>query len=138
VTKASLSTESFLAAASFQDTTKVLTDAAIRGQVDHLVGLKENVIIGKLIPAGTGLLARRLAREQMLAGSDESGIYSLTEEQLEQPTGDRFHGNGDAEGETAALEGASSGNGSDQTPALHDNAQLEPVGATSLDQPEDG
>jgi DNA-directed RNA polymerase subunit beta' len=138
VTKASLSTESFLAAASFQDTTKVLTDAAIRGQVDHLVGLKENVIIGKLIPAGTGLLARRLAREQMLAGSDESGIYSLTEELLEQPTGDRFHGNGDTEGETAALEGALSGNGSDQTPALHDNAQLEPVGATSLDQPEDG
>lgn len=55
ITKASLQTESFLSAASFQETTKVLTEAAIRGKVDHLLGLKENVIIGKLIPAGTGL-----------------------------------------------------------------------------------
>ena len=55
ITKASLATESFLSAASFQETTKVLTEAAIKGKVDHLVGLKENVIIGKLIPAGTGL-----------------------------------------------------------------------------------
>ena len=55
ITKASLATESFLSAASFQETTKVLTDAAIKGKVDHLVGLKENVIIGKLIPAGSGL-----------------------------------------------------------------------------------
>ena len=55
ITKASLGTESFLSAASFQETTKVLTDAAIRGKVDNLLGLKENVIIGKLIPAGTGM-----------------------------------------------------------------------------------
>ncbi|HJS49482.1 MAG TPA: DNA-directed RNA polymerase subunit beta', partial [Gaiellaceae bacterium] len=55
ITKASLATESFLSAASFQETTKVLTDAAIEGKVDHLNGLKENVIIGKLIPAATGL-----------------------------------------------------------------------------------
>ena len=55
ITKASLQTESFLSAASFQETTKVLTDAAIRGKVDNLIGLKENVIIGKLIPAGTGM-----------------------------------------------------------------------------------
>ena len=55
ITKAALLTESFLSAASFQETTKVLTEAAIRGKVDHLQGLKENVIIGKLIPAGTGL-----------------------------------------------------------------------------------
>ncbi len=55
ITKASLATESFLSAASFQETTKVLTDAAIKGKVDHLVGLKENVLIGKLIPAGSGL-----------------------------------------------------------------------------------
>jgi len=58
VTKASLNTESFLAAASFQETTRVLTEAAITGATDHLIGLKENVIIGKLIPAGTGLAAR--------------------------------------------------------------------------------
>ena len=55
ITKASLSTESFLSAASFQETSRVLTDAALKGKVDHLLGLKENVIIGKLIPAGTGM-----------------------------------------------------------------------------------
>lgn len=55
ITKASLSTESFLSAASFQETTRVLTDAAVKGKIDELIGLKENVIIGKLIPAGTGM-----------------------------------------------------------------------------------
>ena len=59
ITKASLGTESFLSAASFQETTKVLTEAAIKGKVDHLMGLKENVIIGKLIPAGTGMTRYR-------------------------------------------------------------------------------
>ena len=59
ITKASLATESFLSAASFQETTKVLTEAAINGKVDHLLGLKENVIIGKLIPAGSGLTQYR-------------------------------------------------------------------------------
>jgi DNA-directed RNA polymerase subunit beta' len=55
ITKASLSTDSFISAASFQETTKVLTEASINGKVDHLVGLKENVIMGRLIPAGTGV-----------------------------------------------------------------------------------
>ena len=55
ITKASLATNSFLSAASFQETTKVLTEAAIKGKIDPLVGLKENVIIGKHIPAGTGM-----------------------------------------------------------------------------------
>ena len=55
ITKASLATDSFLSAASFQETTKVLTEAAIKGKVDPLLGLKENVIIGKLVPAGTGM-----------------------------------------------------------------------------------
>ena len=55
ITKASLATDSFMSAASFQETTKVLTEAAIKGKVDHLIGLKENVIIGKHIPAGTGM-----------------------------------------------------------------------------------
>ncbi len=59
ITKAALQTESFLSAASFQETTRVLTEAAIKGKVDHLIGLKENVIIGKLIPAGTGLQVYR-------------------------------------------------------------------------------
>ena len=55
ITKASLATNSFLSAASFQETTKVLTEAAINGRIDPLIGLKENVLIGKLIPAGTGI-----------------------------------------------------------------------------------
>ncbi len=64
VTKASLNTSSFLAAASFQETTRVLTEAAINGSKDHLIGLKENVIIGKLIPAGTGAPANVAARKE--------------------------------------------------------------------------
>ena len=67
VTKASLNTESFLAAASFQETTRVLTEAAMNGSTDHLVGLKENVIIGKLIPAGTGVEQRRELKERQRA-----------------------------------------------------------------------
>jgi len=59
ITKASLATDSFLSAASFQETTSVLTEAAIKGKVDPLMGLKENVIIGKLIPAGTGMTRYR-------------------------------------------------------------------------------
>jgi DNA-directed RNA polymerase subunit beta' len=91
ITKASLATESFLSAASFQETTKVLTDASIEGKVDRLLGLKENVIIGKLIPAATGLkqyrnveiapsekvpaaaLARPETEEQLLAALEEIG-----------------------------------------------------------------
>ncbi len=59
ITKASLETDSFLSAASFQETTRVLTDAAIKGKRDELLGLKENVIIGKLVPAGTGMARYR-------------------------------------------------------------------------------
>ena len=59
ITKASLSTESFISAASFQETTKVLTDASIAGKEDYLQGLKENVIMGRIIPAGTGLTQYR-------------------------------------------------------------------------------
>ena len=76
VTKASLNTSSFLAAASFQETTRVLTEAAINGAKDHLIGLKENVIIGKLIPAGTGAEARRLQAEKaaQLSPAEEEQI----------------------------------------------------------------
>ena len=59
ITKASLSTESFISAASFQETTKVLSDASVAGKVDHLKGLKENVIMGRLVPAGTGVKSYR-------------------------------------------------------------------------------
>ena len=71
ITKASLATDSFLSAASFQETTKVLTEAAIKGKVDHLVGLKENVIIGKLIPAGAGLGAYRHFAEELVPEKEE-------------------------------------------------------------------
>jgi len=66
ITKAALATDSFLSAASFQETTKVLTEAAINGKKDHLVGLKENVLIGKLIPAGTGLAAYQTLAEELV------------------------------------------------------------------------
>ena len=73
ITKAALLTESFLSASSFQETTKVLTEAAIKGKVDHLIGLKENIIIGKLIPAGTGMQRYRdvdIVRNVKMANSD--------------------------------------------------------------------
>ena len=79
ITKAALSTDSFLSAASFQETTKVLTEAAIYGKVDHLLGLKENVIIGKLIPAGTGLEQFRHSDE-----FDDDGEI-ITESAEEEP-----------------------------------------------------
>ena len=77
ITKASLATDSFLSAASFQETTKVLTEAAIKGKSDHLVGLKENVIIGKLIPAGTGLKAYHTFAEELVNDGEEA----VTEEE---------------------------------------------------------
>ncbi len=72
ITKASLATDSFLSAASFQETTKVLTEAAIKGKVDHLVGLKENVIIGKLIPAGAGLNAYRQFAKKLVPEAEDT------------------------------------------------------------------
>lgn len=71
ISKASVETDSFLSAASFQETTKVLTDATIKGKVDHLIGLKENVIIGKLIPAGTGCTGNRPQNELVKAKAKE-------------------------------------------------------------------
>ena len=73
ITEASLQTDSFLSAASFQKTTRVLTEAAVRGKKDNLVGLKENVIIGRLIPAGTGL--PRYRDLEVGVFNDESGEY---------------------------------------------------------------
>ena len=79
ITKASLATDSFLSAASFQETTKVLTEAAIKGKVDHLVGLKENVIIGKLIPAGAGLNAYRHFAEELVSEEGAADSVSMEE-----------------------------------------------------------
>ena len=74
ITKAALQTESFLSAASFQETTKVLTEAAIKGKIDHLTGLKENVIIGKLIPAGTGMECYKGVHVER-TGKEERQLY---------------------------------------------------------------
>ena len=84
ITKASLETDSFLSAASFQETTRILTDAAIRGKVDHLQGLKENVIIGKLIPAGTGVKQyRNIEYELSSQLLDEEPLEKLEDELME-------------------------------------------------------
>ncbi len=81
ITKASLATDSFLSAASFQETTRVLTEAAIKGKMDPLLGLKENVIIGKLVPAGTGM--SRYRNIEIEAEGDYTSSYLLPEEEQE-------------------------------------------------------
>ncbi len=84
ITKAALETESFLSAASFQETTRILTDAAIRGKVDHLQGLKENVIIGKLIPAGTGLKKYKNVEYELKSQfTDEEPLEALEDQFME-------------------------------------------------------
>jgi DNA-directed RNA polymerase subunit beta' len=82
ITKASLATDSFISAASFQETTRVLTEAAVRGLRDELLGLKENVIVGRLVPAGTGLAhhAERRRRRQEGALMDELAVEAAKEE----------------------------------------------------------
>ena len=91
ITKASLATESFLSAASFQETTRVLTEAAIKGKVDDLIGLKENVIIGKLIPAGTGMNLYKNTRISTEESDDaevveESEVTEIVEETQDAET----------------------------------------------------
>ena len=81
ITKASLQTESFISAASFQETTRVLTDAAIKGKVDPLNGLKENVIVGRLVPAGTGNIKNKWNKKAL---QDDNKFLS-EQEQIEQP-----------------------------------------------------
>ena len=77
ITKASLSTDSFISAASFQETTRVLTEAAIMGKRDELRGLKENVIVGRLIPAGTGMAYHRTRRKQSRSGAEAQSLFDL-------------------------------------------------------------
>ena len=97
ITKASLATDSFLSAASFQETTKVLTEAAINGKVDHLIGLKENVIIGKLIPAGTGMKRYRSVKlntdvepQDEVALEDDDEILLSGDEDMEDEAPEVF------------------------------------------------
>ena len=81
ITKASLQTDSFISAASFQETTRVLTDAAIKGKVDVLRGLKENVIVGRLVPAGTGIIKNKW---DQLADEDDNKFLSESQSNAEE------------------------------------------------------
>ena len=90
ITKASLATNSFLSAASFQETTKVLTDAAIKGKVDKLIGLKENVILGKLIPAGTGMKFYRSVKLDSDHEFDEMGEENLNLNEFDDNYADHY------------------------------------------------
>jgi DNA-directed RNA polymerase subunit beta' len=83
ITKASLSTDSFISAASFQETTRVLTEAAIMGKRDELRGLKENVIVGRLIPAGTGLAYHRLRKNNLAADLIDTSALASVEDVVE-------------------------------------------------------
>ena len=90
--QASLSTDSFISAASFQETTRVLTEASMQGKVDHLRGLKENVIVGRLIPAGTGLAHHEERRRRRQEQTQEEGdieelaiLENLTEDKEDSP-----------------------------------------------------
>ena len=84
ITKASLSTESFISAASFQETTKVLTEAAVAGRIDHLRGLKENVIMGRPIPAGSGLKRYKNIELEVEEGAAPRGFIEEKEAELSQ------------------------------------------------------
>ncbi|CAB4336741.1 MAG: DNA-directed RNA polymerase subunit beta' [Actinobacteria bacterium] len=95
ITKASLATESWLSAASFQETTRVLTDAAINGKKDHLLGLKENVIIGKLIPAGTGLPRYRNVKVEATEEA-KAAVYAAMSSYNDYDFGDFGQGSGEA------------------------------------------
>lgn len=90
ITKASLATNSFLSAASFQETTKVLTDAAIKGKIDKLIGLKENVILGKLIPAGTGMKFYRSVKLDSDHEFDEMGEENLNPNEFDDNYADHY------------------------------------------------
>ena len=91
ITKASLATNSFLSAASFQETTKVLTEAAIKGRVDPLIGLKENVLIGKLIPAGTGMKRYQSVKlDTELKGYEELELSEDLDEELDLDLTEEF------------------------------------------------
>jgi DNA-directed RNA polymerase subunit beta' len=114
ITKASLSTDSFISAASFQETTRVLTEAAINGKVDYLRGLKENVIMGRLIPAGTGMEYYRKVR---IAGEDIVEEEPSVEAEPEPMMGDDLHGY------------------RDQTPSLYTGGLSEEIAAVIVDEP---
>jgi DNA-directed RNA polymerase subunit beta' len=127
ITKASLATESFLSAASFQETTKVLTDASIEGKVDRLLGLKENVIIGKLIPAATGLKRYRTIE---IGPSDRVPVTTLTRPETEEQllaALEEIGSDGGADLDLAALGIDFGGEPGSETTTSHDAGEAEEV-----------
>ena len=102
ITKASLATDSFLSAASFQETTKVLTEAAINGKVDHLSGLKENVLIGKLIPAGTGM--KRYSEVRIDTENQPDSYDDEYDSEMEYDSEEGFISDSDPDGETIVID----------------------------------
>jgi DNA-directed RNA polymerase subunit beta' len=135
ITKASLATESFLSAASFQETTKVLTDASIEGKVDHLLGLKENVIIGKLIPAATGLRRYR-GIEITPSEAVPMSVYARPETEAELLAALEEIGAGDGDGLDLDALGLTFGGepGADETTS-HDAGEAEEI--PEIDSPLD-
>jgi DNA-directed RNA polymerase subunit beta' len=132
ITKASLNTDSFLSAASFQETTKVLTDAALEGKIDRLNGLKENVIIGKLIPAATGLKRYRRIEiepaEPLPRGIDDVGLLDHDElaAELGLTDGEGLQGFGPGiEADLADLEEIAGGNGPSSAGFAEELAELD-------------
>jgi DNA-directed RNA polymerase subunit beta' len=91
ITKASLATESFISAASFQETTRVLTEAAVRGSMDRLTGLKENVIVGRLIPAGTGLAYHNERKRRRYEEERAAGRIGIPTEEVEEALKQAFN-----------------------------------------------
>jgi DNA-directed RNA polymerase subunit beta' len=138
ITKASLATESFLSAASFQETTKVLTDAAIEGKVDRLLGLKENVIIGKLIPAATGLKRYRTIEIEP-AVKIPAAAYARPESEAELLAALEEIGSAEGDGgldlEALGLESFGGEPGSDVT-SSHEAGEAEEI--PEVDSPLDG
>jgi DNA-directed RNA polymerase subunit beta' len=96
ITKASLATESFISAASFQETTRVLTEAAVTGKRDNLRGLKENVIVGRLIPAGTGLTYHNERKKKRLArlAKSEGSVSAVSADEVEQALAEALNTSG--------------------------------------------
>jgi DNA-directed RNA polymerase subunit beta' len=124
ITKASLATESFLSAASFQETTKVLTDASIEGKIDRLLGLKENVIIGKLIPAATGL---KNYRRVEITPSEDVPVEAYTRPPTEEQLLAALEEISDGDGADLGILGLSFGEGGDGNGAGRDSLEAEEI-----------
>ena len=136
ITKSALDTNSFLSSASFQETTRVLTDAAVKGRTDYLHGLKENVMIGKLIPAGTGFYGDHDDREAEMLDAENSGIEDfnpngLTPVEMAGEEGANVYQTAKVEAEEEAEEKAETGSEAMEAPKADDDSVISPDDITS-------